>query len=188
MSNQSVKVRRAQLRLQKKALAIQAAAASGEIIKTALQSPVMSGTIAFLGVHFLENSIKAGALAKSTPSPSGNTVDQRIGQTNTQPPNLGSPLAWWTWFTSLIGGFTPFGAQGGAALGNLASTAIGGVPNAANLFDIFKNLDFAALKAAILLYIASGGNLAGLLQSSGGLIGGFIKSAGLSSLEGAIAG
>jgi len=38
-------------------------------------------------------------------------------------------------------------------------------------------LDFLALKTAIILYIASGGNLAGLLTSGGGLVSNLLKAA-----------
>lgn len=192
MSKASVKVRRAQLRLQKKALSIEEKRGMIELTKTALQSPVLAGTAAFLTVHWLEGaSHAAAAAAAATGSPVGNTADQRAAG---QPPSGMSFLqaAGGDWLKAL-GAFFAAGKGStfvlGAAPGTPAGNLLGGAANAAGgtLFDLFKNLDYAALKTVILLYIASGGNLAGLLQSSGGVVEGLIKGLGLNSLGAAIA-
>jgi len=48
-----------------------------------------------------------------------------------------------------------------------------------NLITALQGLDFTALKAAIIAYIASGGNLAGLLTSVGGTATSVISALGL---------
>ena len=170
MSSASVKVRRTQLRLQKKALQIQSAAQQGELLKTALQSPVLAGTMAFLGVHFLETVVLAAA---SKPKQAvGNTADQKAA-------SLGSKSTF-NFLGVLINPQTVLGQLEAAIQGGTGSLAQGGSAGGVDLASIFTRLDFEALKLVILIYIASGGNLAGLLQSASGqaAIGGFLSKVG----------
>lgn len=205
MSKRAGKLRTREFSLRRRALEIEQNKQLIELLKTIIQSPVWAGSIAFLGVHGLESAIKVSATAQGhkqiTPgSPMvgvGNTADQRAGQTNTTPPGgpfnpFGQPASAFKgidlgflqeWAKALIGAYTGFIFTGG----NVVGAGLGATGNVGNLFDLFKNLDFAALKLVILIYIASGGNLPGLLQQSSGVLGDMLKGLGLGSLAGAAA-
>lgn len=125
-----------------------------ELAKTAMQSPVLAGTGAFLIVSAVQSAV---------------TASQAAGQ----PAHSGTPSNPLSVFLSVFeGGLS--NALG--PLGGLINTGVNVATGSGNLQGILSNLDFDALKLCILIYIASGGNLAGLLQSSSGLLGGLLNS------------
>jgi hypothetical protein len=182
--------RRAELRLRKKALKVAADAQTAGLIKTALQSPVISGTVAYLGVSAIQSLItayvaeKASSATSSGPGPHGGNITGQGGLGGTMPAAQSLPPAqeFLVTFLGLLGPVSPLlsllGVNPiGAAQGNAVQAAAQN--SGLTLSALMGNADFTALKVSILLYIASGGNLAGLLTSTGGLISSLVSSAGL---------
>lgn len=193
MSKAAKKAHAFERRLKKKELAIQERAELFGLMRAGMSSPVLAGTAAFLGVHFIETLTKASVAASDSapsglapgggqgpPLPSGYVQPtQQVGSTKLTTSNF--MYIFGHLFTGILGQ----NAQGQG----VAQQAISGLGTAAaaDLGAIFKNLDFSALKMVILIYIATGGNLAGLLASQGGISGlaeGFISKLGLATVAG----
>lgn len=147
-----------------------------DLAKTALTSPVIAGVASYgavMAAEQLSNLIFQFPLTSSAPAmPKTETAQAKSTQNilnilaQSLPPGLGDIFAFGSQQTFKLIYGQP--GQISGQLGEFVKTA-GGI----NPF----NLDFVALKAVILLYIASGGNLAGLLTSGGGLISSLLKAA-----------
>jgi hypothetical protein len=142
----SVQVRKADVKLGKAKLSMQERLAWLELAKAAIAQPVISGSLAYFAVGAVEGIINTAKNATTTPAPQQ---------------SLGSLLS------SLLSGWNPISgiAGPGSDLNNIVTGDLGTLLAAA---------DLEALKVAIILYIATGGNLVGLLQSSGGAFSGLM--------------
>lgn len=149
----SVKNRNTSLKLGRKALRLEEKKQWLQLLQNALASPVLSGVAAYFIVDIVEKAV----VALSTPS---STTTQKT-------PQQQALSSFWGNFQKVFGTemnvfFNQFG------LGAIAS----GTTN--SLFA--GTLDYTALKAVILVYIASGGNLAGLLSSGGNIISNLLSA------------
>lgn len=108
-----------------------------DLIKTALTSPVLAGTIAYIGV----NALQSGGNALSSNKETDDKIHGFIADL----------------FTGALGNGELLGSAG----------------------NFLKNLSYDSLRIVILIYIASGGNLAGLLSSTPGFLSGMAGMLGL---------
>lgn len=169
MSRRAKRQRNREFKLRQRAMKLLENEKIYDLAKTAMQSPVLAGTGAFLLVHTIESASKSGALTSSI-----------VKQQGQQPQQAQSWFSlFWSIFSNLAIPGTAIPGTGAAGL------SISGA--ATTLTDALKNLDFSALKLVILIYIASGGNLPGLLQQSGGILTDALKSLGIATAIGGVA-
>lgn len=150
------------------------------LAQTALSSPVIAGTAAFFlvsAVEKLQSSIQSAQQTTSTPP---NPANQPVG--------YGTPIQplvqLENFFASITFGLVkPIGTPNQVKMGAAGAIETGLQNNPINALAAFfgGNFDYTALKAAILLYIASGGNLAGLLSSTGGILSSLLKPAAVAA-------
>lgn len=141
-------------RLRKKELAIQERAQLLDLARSAFASPVISGVVAYGIVSVVEKLFEK----TQTTAPAGQPTPQQN--------ELRALLKGLSQFLP-----TNWNPIGGAVTSTEAVSALAGI-------------DFIALKGAIIIYIASGGNLAGLLASGSNLLStlpGVLKGVGLAA-------
>jgi hypothetical protein len=173
-----------------------------DLAKAVLASPVMSGTAAFFLVSAVQalttqlSTATAAAPSSSSTSQANTALTQ--AQTN---PTVKVVESYFNQFLNLLPGGLGSLFSSGLQLGGISPSSLGITGSAAgtvqstasgflSLLGAGGSLDYFALKIAIIVYIASGGNLAGLLSSAGtsfsGVLGGL--TGGLTSMLGGTAG
>jgi hypothetical protein len=184
--------RRTELRLRKKALAIEERAELFSLVKSAMQSPVMAGVAAYFIVDAVQSASASYLASQQSGFGTGPNATGQAGALSSQiaalsasvgTPNAGNvpgtPGNVLSGFLSFFSGLQKMNAQvesnvAGAVSGAAGST-LSAIESAAGALGGLLTGDFDALKLAIILYVASGGNLAGLLTSAGGLLSGIVK-------------
>ena len=147
MTKRALRNRRAELRAVKRQQQIEKEKNVFELVKAAMQSPVLSGVLAFFMVSGIESlQSKASTISTTTVS------------------TASTPKGIWGSFASDFEKFFNISAKnlipGVAIIESITSNS-----------NTLANVDYTALKAVILVYIASGGNLAGLLASGQNFLG-----------------
>jgi hypothetical protein len=127
-----------------------------DILKSILASPVASGTLVYLIVITLEKAQQSTSAPKTKIS-SGNIAT-----------SLGQEIQ------SVFGGVL----TGGASASAISEALTGPFGGLLQIVVSSTSFDLTALKAAIILYIASGGNLPGILQSSSSAITSIMSTLG----------
>ena len=134
-----------------------------DLVRSAAANPAVAGTVMYFVVLGVEGAMHAYAQANSPAQKAAAAANKDY---------LGAILD-----AFLSGFWLSFGHSTGVADVVTAGQSIN-----RSIDDILKGLDLAALKLALILYIASGGNLAGILQSGGSLLTDLFKTAGMAKV------
>lgn len=137
-----------------------------DLLKGALTQPVIVGLIGYATVNQMPTLFSAIGKSSSSSSTTGTAGSSG---TSTVLNVTGNPII--DFFSGLVSSLLTGGKA--TTTGNVGGTGIGGTGIG---YNIVSDIEIAALKGALLLYIASGGNLAGVLTAAGGPLSDALKA------------